>query len=169
MDFRWLGVDTPYLTVGAVGNVIVSAWRVHATPEQLRPYREILFKAADEWPQGIASIVYLADGMKPPDNIARDIITAFLRDLDAKLIAYATVMSGEGFVYAGLRALSSTFTLVSRNKSPQKFLPTIDEAVSWIRPHLDKRPPVPTSDRLRAGLRQVVKQLNANPLPPGSG
>ena len=107
--------------------------------------------------------------MKPPDNIARDIITAFLRDLDAKLIAYATVMSGEGFVYAGLRALSSTFTLVSRNKSPQKFLPTIDEAVTWIRPHLDKRPPVPTSERLRAGLRQVVKQLNANPLPPGSG
>ena len=165
MELVLLELDDEYAVVGRVANVVISAWRTEASAARIGTYRRCLDSCVEASPQGIASITHLAPGIKPPDAAAREALVGILRDFDAQLLAYATVMSSEGPTYAGLSALASTLTLLSRGRVPRKFLPTPDEAVAWVLPHLEKTEPRPSAAALEAGMRSVIARLAARPEP----
>jgi hypothetical protein len=135
---------------GSYGPLAISVWDRPATEPDARAASQLL-RTLSTTRSEVLVLAILGPNTPPAGSEIRDIIGKALQDLGPKLRGSATVVEGQGFRAAALRAALLGMSMVVRSSHPQKTFATVGEAAAFLST---------LSDELReSNIVQAVTQL----------
>jgi RNA polymerase sigma-70 factor, ECF subfamily len=136
---------TPGVTIGLVGNVVVTVWPGAANLAAIETLATVGRTLIDRCGGKIAYLASVEDSVRPPELAARKRIVELLDAEGPNILAYATVMSGKGAWI--VRPIMSGLLVLSRPRFPMQFFGSVSNAAHWLctRYALDSEGPLSVS------------------------
>jgi|SRR5690606_12214812 hypothetical protein len=128
---------SPEFACGTYGPLAIAVWEAPATERSAMSAAQVL-RMLGAGRDDVYMLAVLSTNTPPAGNEVRDIISAAVRDLGAKVRATATVVEGEGFRAAAMRAALLGMNMIMRRSHPQKSFGTLGEAVSYLSQQSDE-------------------------------
>lgn len=116
---------------GTFGPLAIAVWEV-ATTQQTAETAARMLRMLGTSRSEIYLLAILSPETPPPTNEARDIMSAAVRDLGAKVQASANVVEGTGFRAAAMRAALLGMNMIMRASHTQKAFATVGEAAAYL-------------------------------------
>lgn len=129
---------------GSYGPLALSLWDRAATVEDARAAATLL-RTMFTTKSDVLVLAVLGPDTPPPGNDIREIISKALQEIRPKLRGSATVVEGQGFRAAALRAAMLGMSMIVR--SDHKSFATVTEAAAFLSPLSDE---LSTNDVVRA-------------------
>lgn len=127
--------------------------------QQYEPIETAMKEQAAAFPSGIACLVILPPGAKPPPDAVKARVKALLSSFGAKLTCLAYVIEGSGFKAVAARAALIGMKVFLSRPYPVYVETSMDGALRKVLPHLAKGKTV-TSDVGRIG--EAIAEGRAN-------
>jgi hypothetical protein len=147
------GAAVVYGECGAIWVMTLHAKPSRADMELARPS---LQKMRERHRDGFPTLTWvLPSAGLSMDSDARDAAAKVTREYDASISSMATVVEGEGFGVAAVRAIVAGIDLLSRSRAPKRTFADLAQAVAWC---CELRP---TRDRGAGAVDRVVAAIAA--------
>jgi hypothetical protein len=160
-DAKTLGLEVVHTDrdhiVGTWRNVLVCIWRHETQGSAIRNMKPVIDRLKSTNPAGVAMLTVLEPNASLPTTEARDELPKLFKDVAKGMACSALVFEGVGFRSAAIRALTTTFNLLTAQPFPHRVFATVTEAEAMF---VERLPPTSKGQKLSSGdLALVVNAL----------
>jgi hypothetical protein len=150
-------------------NVYITAWWGETTVARLRRVGEIGHELARQLPKGFVALALIHSANAP--NLPADVraeAQKLSREPAENMRAIAQVIYGSGFVAAAVRSIATGMVLLQRTKKPTKIFGKLENAATWLVPHMNALPE-PADKIADTTLVRNVRDIIAHAAPKNAG
>lgn len=150
-------------------NVYITAWWGETTVARLRRVGEIGHELARKWPKGFVALALIHSKNAPslPPDVRAE-AQKLSREPAENMRAIAQVIYGSGFVAAAVRSIATGMVLLQRSKKPTKIFGTLENAATWLVPHMNALPE-PADKITDTTLVRAVREIVEHAAPKNAG
>jgi hypothetical protein len=131
-------INQQCLSWGVLGPLAIAIWYESPTVAAAQAAASMLLELAER-ENSMFSLAVLTANTSPPDGHVREILAESARRVDGKVLAWATVIEGQGFRAAATRAVLGSLGLIVRSNQRHKTTSTVDDAATYLATQSDNR------------------------------
>jgi hypothetical protein len=120
-------------------NVLIQVWQFATTPTAVVELDTIARAFIAQLGGPICSIAVIERTSPPPKDDVRALLAKFYRELAPQMSQQIVVADGGGFRGAIVRAVGVTLSALAPRALPFRFVGSVPEATTLVRPHLSPR------------------------------
>jgi RNA polymerase sigma-70 factor (ECF subfamily) len=121
---------TPGVTIGLVGNVVLTVWPGRADLASIETLATVGPPLIERCGGKISYFATVEDSVRPPELAARKRIVEVLDMWGSHFLAYATALSGKGAWIA--KPIMSELVVLIRPRFPMRFFGSVPDAAGWL-------------------------------------
>lgn len=142
------------VTVGLLGNVVLSVWPGNVELEAIETLATVGPLLIERCGGRVAYLATVESNIRPPARPARKRIVSSLDAMGSHVLAYATAMLGKTAWI--VRPIMSGLLVLSRPRFPMQFMTSVDGAARWLCHYPVLKPSGPVT---AAALTNAVERL----------
>jgi hypothetical protein len=136
--------------------VLLQIWRLEVTQGAVDELYKIGRQFVSEHKEPLNMLTIVEPTSPAPSDKVRASLSGLYRELAPNMKEQIVVAEGSGFRSALVRSVGIALSTIAPRSLPFKFVSSVDEAASMIRPHLS---PKATVEHLHGAIRDIRAQM----------